>query len=69
MLDSRLYDLLPDGPLPGGMTAIGYETLGVGGRGWGPLEGELAQALLVLLDEDECPRVGESGDSAPVRCA
>ena len=29
------------------------DELGVGVRGWGPLEGELAQALLVLLDEDE----------------
>jgi hypothetical protein len=32
VLDSRLYDLLPDGPLPETMTAIGYETLGVGGQ-------------------------------------
>jgi hypothetical protein len=31
VLDSRLYDLLPDGPLPDSMQAIGYETLGVGG--------------------------------------
>ncbi len=31
VLDSRLYDLLPSAPLPSSMTAIGYETLGVGG--------------------------------------
>ena len=31
VLDSRLYDLLPEGPLPDTMQAIGYETLGVGG--------------------------------------
>ncbi|HTV02610.1 MAG TPA: hypothetical protein VMF13_18820 [Luteitalea sp.] len=31
ILDSRLYDLLPHGPLPADMQAIGYETLGVGG--------------------------------------
>lgn len=30
-LDNRLYDLIPPGPLPAGVTAIGYETLGVGG--------------------------------------
>ena len=31
VLDSRLYDLLPSGPLPDTMAAVGYETLGVGG--------------------------------------
>ncbi|WP_239491307.1 hypothetical protein [Luteitalea sp. TBR-22] len=31
VLDSRLYDLLPAGPLPAHMQAIGYETIGVGG--------------------------------------
>ncbi|MCX6549391.1 MAG: hypothetical protein NTY02_00025 [Acidobacteria bacterium] len=31
VLDNRLYDLIPRGPLPAGITAIGYETLGVGG--------------------------------------
>ncbi len=31
VLDSRLYDLLPDGPLPASVRAIGYETIGVGG--------------------------------------
>ena len=29
--DNRLYDLVPAGPLPAGLTAIGHETLGVGG--------------------------------------
>jgi len=32
ILDNRLFDLLPAGPLPAGATAIGYETQGVGGR-------------------------------------
>lgn len=31
ILDNRLFDLIPHRPLPAGMTAIGYETLGVGG--------------------------------------
>ena len=31
VLDNRLYDLLPDGPLPASARAIAYETLGVGG--------------------------------------
>jgi hypothetical protein len=31
VLDNRLYDLIPGGPLRAGVTAIGYETLGVGG--------------------------------------
>jgi len=31
VLDNRLFDLLPRGPLPAGLTPIGYETLGVGG--------------------------------------
>lgn len=31
VLDSRLYDLLPGGPLPSSVEPIGYETLGVGG--------------------------------------
>lgn len=31
VLDNRLYDLIPRGPLPAGVTAIGYETLGAGG--------------------------------------
>ncbi len=31
VLDSRLYDLLPSAPLPASMSAIAYETLGVGG--------------------------------------
>ena len=31
VLDNRLYDLVPRGPLPEGITAIGYETLGLGG--------------------------------------
>lgn len=31
VLDNRLYDLVPRGPLPGGVTAIAYEALGHGG--------------------------------------
>ncbi len=31
VLDSRLYDLLPTGPMPAETTALAYETLGVGG--------------------------------------
>lgn len=31
VLDSRLYDLIPDAPLPADVLALGYETLGVGG--------------------------------------
>jgi hypothetical protein len=31
VLDNRLYDLRPRGALPGGLTAIGWEALGVGG--------------------------------------
>jgi len=30
-LDNRLYDLVPRGPLPAGVTAISYEALGKGG--------------------------------------
>jgi hypothetical protein len=37
ILDNRLFDLLPTGPLPPGATAIGYETLGVGGRQGGAI--------------------------------
>jgi hypothetical protein len=31
VLDNRLFDLVPRGRLPAGLTPIGYETLGVGG--------------------------------------
>jgi hypothetical protein len=31
IVDNRLYDLLPKGPLPDSVVPIGYETLGVGG--------------------------------------
>jgi hypothetical protein len=31
VVDHRLFDLVPSGPLPAGATAIGFETLGLGG--------------------------------------
>jgi len=31
IIDNRLFDLIPEGPLPDGLVPIGYETLGVGG--------------------------------------
>jgi hypothetical protein len=31
IIDNRLFDLIPEGPLPEGLVPIGYETLGVGG--------------------------------------
>lgn len=31
IVDNRLFDLIPNGPLPDGLTAIGYETLGING--------------------------------------
>jgi hypothetical protein len=31
VMDHRLYDLIPEGPLPPGVTAVGYETAGAGG--------------------------------------
>lgn len=49
VLDSRLYDLLPDGPLPTPMQAIGFETLGVGGP-VGP--------ALTMLDVERHPADG-----------
>ncbi len=36
-LDNRLYDLVPRGPLPAGVTAISYEALGKGGPAGGAL--------------------------------
>jgi len=53
VLDSRLYDLLPDKPLPGDVTAIGYEALGVGGPA-----GPALTMLEMARDLDDCmPRV------------
>jgi len=53
VLDSRLYDLLPDRPLPPGMHAIGYETLGVGGT-QGPA---LTMLEVERMREDGMPRI------------
>jgi hypothetical protein len=53
VLDSRLYDLLPEQPLPESMQAIGYETLGVGGA-VGPA---LTMLEVERTDEDGMPRV------------
>ena len=53
VLDSRLYDLLPTGPLPASMTAIGYETLGVGG----PVGPALTMLEVERSPADGVPRV------------
>lgn len=53
VLDSRLYDLLPAAPLPSSMTAIGYETLGVGG----PVGPALTMLEVERSAADGVPRV------------
>lgn len=53
VLDSRLYDLLPAAPLPATMTAIGYETLGVGG----PVGPALTMLEVERSSDDGVPRV------------
>lgn len=53
VLDSRLYDLLPSAPLPSAMTAIGYETLGVGG----PVGPALTMLEVERSAADGVPRV------------
>ena len=53
VLDSRLYDLLPDGPLPSSMSVIGYETIGVGG----PIGPALTMLEVERDPADGMPRV------------
>jgi hypothetical protein len=53
VLDSRLYDLLPQGPLPASMSAIGYETVGVGG----PIGPALTMLEVERDEADGMPRV------------
>ncbi len=53
VLDSRLYDLLAHGPLPGDMQAIGYETLGVGG----PVGPALTMLEVAPDTSDGMPRI------------
>jgi hypothetical protein len=53
VLDSRLYDLLPSGPLPAPLLALGHETLGLGGA-----VGPALTMLEVASDPDDgMPRV------------
>lgn len=53
VLDSRLYDLLPTGPLPAPLQVIGYETLGVGG----PLGPALTMVEVARCRADGVPRI------------
>ena len=53
VLDSRLYDLLPHDDLPAAVTAIAYETLGVGG----PVGPALTMLEVEREPSDGMPRI------------
>ena len=53
ILDNRLYDLVPRGPLPSGMTAVAYEALGHNG----PAGNAMTMVEAARDREGEMPRV------------
>jgi hypothetical protein len=53
VLDSRLYDLLPEAPLPASAGVIAYETLGVGG----PVGPAVTMLEVARGDSDGMPRI------------
>jgi len=52
VVDHRLFDLIPAGPLPAGATAIGFETLGPGGP-----PGDALTMMEFARDAEGLPRV------------